>query len=74
MNIIRNNRGATLIFVALSLFLFLLFLGVATDTGWTVYVRSQGQARVDAAALAAARALVEQNPTTRETNATTLAK
>src|SRR4030095_11145222 len=30
-------------------------------------------ARVDAAALAAARALVEQNPTTRQTNATTLA-
>lgn len=73
MNIIRNNRGATLVFVALSTFLLLLFLGVATDAGWTVYVRSQGQARVDAAALAAARALVDQNPTNRQTKATTLA-
>jgi len=60
MNILRNNRGVTLVFVAMGLLLFLLFLGVALDTGWVVYVRSQGQARVDSAALAAAGALIEK--------------
>ncbi len=70
MEIIRNSRGAILAFVAVLLFLFLTFIGLATDAGWTVYVRSQGQARVDAAALAAASALVSQSAATRQTDAT----
>jgi Flp pilus assembly protein TadG len=73
MSIIQNNRGATLVFVALSLLLLLLFLGLVIDTGWMVYVRAQGQKRVDAAALAAASALVEQNPANRRKQATRLA-
>lgn len=60
MNVLRNNRGVTLVFVALGMFLFLLFLGIAVDTGWLVYVRAQGQARIDSAALATAGALVEK--------------
>ena len=51
MNILKNNRGVTLVFIALFLFLLLAFIGLAVDVGWTTYVRSQGQARVDAAAL-----------------------
>ena len=59
MNIVRNNRGVVLVFVAMGLLLFLLFLGLALDTGWLVYVRAQGQARIDSATLAAAAALIE---------------
>jgi Flp pilus assembly protein TadG len=73
MNIVRNDRGVVLVFVAMGLLLFLLFLGLALDTGWLVYVRTQGQARIDAAALAAAAALVEKDARTREANAETLA-
>jgi len=68
MNIVRNNRGVVLVFVAMGLLLFLLFLGLALDTGWLVYVRAQGQARVDSAALAAAAALIEPIPTSKRGN------
>ncbi len=74
MSILRSNRGVTLIFVALGMFLFLLFLGVAVDTGWMVFVRSQGQARIDSAALASIGALVENlGASDRETRAEVLA-
>jgi|GEM_PF-5532104 len=59
MNTLCNNRGFTLVFVAMGLLTFLLFLGLALDTGWLVYVRAQGQARIDSSALAAAAALTE---------------
>ena len=32
MNILQNNRGVTLVFVALGMLLFLLFLGLALGT------------------------------------------
>lgn len=70
---LRNNRGVTLVFVALGLVTFLMFIGLCLDAGWMVYVRGQGQTRVDAAALAAASALKEQNETTRQNNAQVLA-
>src|SRR5688572_18742342 len=69
MNILNNERGVVLVFVAMGLVLFVLFLGVTLDTGWTVYVRSQGQARVDSAALAGAAGLLDQNAANRETAA-----
>jgi hypothetical protein len=72
-SILHSERGATLVYVALSSFMILLFLGLATDAGWLVWVRTQGKKRIDAAALAAGRALVEQIPATRATKATTLA-
>jgi Flp pilus assembly protein TadG len=74
MNILNNERGAVLVFVAMGLVLFVLFLGVALDTGWTVYVRSQGQARVDSAALAGASGLFDQAEGARETAAKQLAE
>lgn len=73
MNPLKNNRGVTLVFIALFLFLLLMFLGLAVDVGWTTYVRNQGQARVDAAALAAASALISQVAATRQSNAQTQA-
>ncbi len=70
---LRNNRGVTLVFVALGLVIFLMFIGLCLDVGWMVYVRGQGQTRVDAAALAAAAALKEQDKTVRHNDAQTLA-
>ncbi len=51
------RRGSVLIFVALSMALLLIMVGMGLDTGHLVYVRAQGQAAVDAAALAAASAI-----------------
>jgi Flp pilus assembly protein TadG len=73
MSIVKSERGVALIFVAVFLFLFLGFVGIATDAGWIVFIRGQGQARVDAAALAGAQALINQNAGTRQTDAGTLA-
>src|SRR5882672_9122599 len=74
MNPLKNNRGVTLVFIALFMFLLLAFLGLAVDVGWTTYVRSQGQARVDAAALAAASQLSKSTvAATRQSNAQTIA-
>jgi Flp pilus assembly protein TadG len=57
MHAIRNQGGSVLIFVALSMALLLIMVGMGLDTGHLVYVRAQGQAAVDAAALAAASAI-----------------
>lgn len=73
MGILSNNRGVTLIFVAMGMLVFLLFLGLALDTGWLVYVRAQAQARIDSAALAAGAGLVERVATDRENQAKDLA-
>ena len=57
MHAINNQRGSVLIFVTLSIVLLLIMVGMGLDTGHLVYVRAQGQAAVDAAALAAASAI-----------------
>ncbi|MGB7947391.1 MAG: pilus assembly protein TadG-related protein [Candidatus Binatia bacterium] len=57
MNIINNERGTVLVFITLSIVLLLVMVGMGLDTGHLVYVRAQGQAAVDAAALAAASAI-----------------
>jgi Flp pilus assembly protein TadG len=57
MHAINNERGTVLIFVTLSIVLLLFMVGMGLDTGHLVYVRAQGQAAVDAAALAAASAI-----------------
>src|SRR5262250_2948411 len=57
MHVVNNNRGTVLIFVTLLIVLLLVMVGMGLDTGHLVYVRSQGQAAVDAAALAAASAI-----------------
>src|SRR5262249_60627847 len=57
MHIIHNERGSVLVFVTLSIVLLLIMVGMGLDTGHLVYNRAQGQAAVDAAALAAASAI-----------------
>lgn len=57
MCVINNERGSVLIFVTLLIVLLLIMVGMGLDTGHLVYVRAQGQAAVDAAALAAASAI-----------------
>ena len=54
---VNNQRGSVLIFVTVSMALLLVMVGMGLDTGHLVYVRAQGQAAVDAAALAAASAI-----------------
>ena len=64
MRTLRNNRGAVLIYVTLFLLLLgLLFIALGTDVGWMAYVRTQGQAAVDAAALRGAAAIPNYNST-----------
>jgi Flp pilus assembly protein TadG len=57
MQAFNNQRGSVLVFVTLSIVLLLVMVGMGLDTGHLVYVRAQGQAAVDAAALAAASAI-----------------
>jgi len=57
MQAVNNQRGMVLVFVTLSIVLLLIMVGMGLDTGHLVYVRAQGQAAVDAAALAAASAI-----------------
>lgn len=52
----------------------MLFLGLVVDVAFMTYVRSQGQARVDAAALAAGVALIHKSAITRQEEATQLAE
>ena len=57
MHAIDNERVNVRVFVTLSIVLLLVMVGMGLDTGHLVYVRAQGQAAVDAAALAAASAI-----------------
>src|SRR5439155_13944261 len=57
MQFIKNERGSILVFVTLITVLLLVMVGMGLDTGQLTYVRSQGQAAVDAAALAAVSGL-----------------
>jgi Flp pilus assembly protein TadG len=63
MQTIRNERGSVLVFMTLMIVLLLVMVGLGLDTGQLTYVRNQGQAAVDAAALAAVSALPSRNPT-----------
>ena len=57
MRAVSNDRGSVLVFVTLMITLLLIMVGMGLDTGQLTYVRSQGQAAVDAAALVAASGL-----------------
>ena len=59
MKVLKHERGSVLLYVAGSLIMMMLFVGLAIDGGWTTYVRNQGQAAVDAAALSAASAITD---------------
>jgi Flp pilus assembly protein TadG len=57
----KNQRGSILVFVTLIVVLLLIMIGMGLDTGHLVYIRAQGQAAVDAAALAAASGIPTGN-------------
>ena len=62
MRLVKNSRGAALIYVTLFLLVLgLLFIALSMDVGWMVYVRSQGQAAVDSAAISGAGAIPAYN-------------
>jgi len=61
MQVVRNERGSVIVFVTLMIVVLLIMLGLGLDTGQLSYVRNQGQAAVDAAALAAVSGLPSRN-------------
>ena len=62
MRSVRNEQGSVIVFVTLMIVVLLIMVGLGLDTGQLTYVRNQGQAAVDAAALAAVSGL-RQSPT-----------
>ena len=64
MQTVKNERGSVIVFVTLMIVVLLIMVGLGLDTGQLTYVRNQGQAAVDAAALAAVSGL----PTAKATN------
>jgi hypothetical protein len=59
MKLLANERGVTLVWVAILLVVFCAFLGLAIDMGYMYVARGELQNAADAAALAAAAKLVE---------------
>jgi len=57
MKAISNQRGSVLIFATLMIVVLMILVGMGLDIGQLGYARNQGQAAVDAAALAAVSAL-----------------
>ncbi|MGH7797035.1 MAG: pilus assembly protein TadG-related protein [Candidatus Binatia bacterium] len=62
MHLLSNQRGSVIVWVTLMAVLLLVMVGLGLDTGQLTYVRNQGQAAVDAAALAAVSALPSKTP------------
>jgi Flp pilus assembly protein TadG len=54
---IDNENGSVIVFVTLMIILLLIMVGIGLDTGQLTATRSQGQAAIDAAALAAVSGL-----------------
>jgi len=57
MKSVGNERGSVLVFATLMIVVLLIMVGMGLDMGQLGYVRNQGQAAVDAAALAAVSGL-----------------
>jgi Flp pilus assembly protein TadG len=57
MRRLHNEQGSVLVFITLMIVLLLVMVGMGLDTGQFTYTRSQGQAAVDSAALAAVSGL-----------------
>lgn len=69
MKLIKNDRGAVLVFITLMIVILFIMVGMGLDTGHLAYIRSQGQPAVDAAALAAASAIHTGDPAQVENRA-----
>jgi Flp pilus assembly protein TadG len=54
---LKNEQGSVLVFITLMIVILMVMVGLGLDTGQLTYVRNQGQAAVDAAALAAVSGL-----------------
>jgi Flp pilus assembly protein TadG len=63
MQAVRNERGSVIVFVTLIIVVLAIMVGLGLDTGQLSYVRNQGQAAVDAAALVAVSGLPSRNDT-----------
>src|SRR5437899_2466605 len=75
MKFLKNNRGVAMIYVTLFLMVLgLLFVALGVDIGWLAYVRSRGQAMVDASALSAAAAIPTYKPAGDTTKVFDMAK
>jgi hypothetical protein len=59
--LIRSERGATIIFIAIAMFGLLAFAAMAIDHGALMAARGQAQTSADAAALATAQAMAFDN-------------
>lgn len=66
MQTVKNERGSVIVFVTLMIVVLLIMVGLGLDTGQITYVRNQGQAAVDAAALAAVSGLPSRTPSVVE--------
>ena len=62
MHRVKNEGGSVVVFVTIMIVVLLIMIGLGLDTGQLTYVRNQGQAAVDAAALAAVSGLPTRNP------------
>ena len=62
MQSLNSEQGSVIVFVTLMIVLLLVMVGIGLDTGQLTATRSQGQAAVDAAALAAVSGLPSANP------------
>jgi Flp pilus assembly protein TadG len=63
MQTLKNERGSVIVFVTLMIVVLLIMVGLGLDTGQLTYVRNQGQAAVDSAALAAVSGLPSRSAT-----------
>ena len=72
MKRLDNENGTVIIFATLMIVLLLIMVGMGLDTGHLVYIRSQGQPAVDAAALAAASAIPTGNLSTVQARAASI--
>ena len=61
MKTLKNQQGTVIVFATLMIVLLLVMVGLGLDTGQLTYVRNQGQAAVDSAALAAVTGLPFRN-------------
>src|SRR5713226_4621208 len=69
MKVSHNEHGVAIIYVTLFLMILgILFFALGVDVGWMAYIRSQGQAAVDAAALSGAAGIPHYNNTTPPDN------
>jgi len=57
MKTLKNEQGTVIVFATLMIVLLLVMVGLGLDTGQLTYVRNQGQAAVDSAALTAVTGL-----------------